>query len=74
MSPESVTEGKLVAAHDIWAVGCIVSQMLTNKLLWGKRSLGSDQIRRNLIRNIKPSKILLYQAQWSTVVSECLFC
>ena len=33
MPPESVTDGKISAALDIWSLGCIVVEMMTGKLL-----------------------------------------
>ena len=33
MRPESVIDGKISAALDIWSLGCIVVEMMTGKLL-----------------------------------------
>ncbi|KAM7276179.1 hypothetical protein ACFE04_018045 [Oxalis oulophora] len=34
MSPESIRDGKISTALDVWSVGCIVSEMLTGKAPW----------------------------------------
>lgn len=45
LSPESVINGVQEPPADIWAVGCIVSEMLTGKPLWfSKQDMGVDEI------------------------------
>ncbi|XWS75614.1 hypothetical protein CRYUN_Cryun01aG0106200 [Craigia yunnanensis] len=39
MPPESVTDGKISAALDIWSLGCIVLEMITGKLPWEYQNL-----------------------------------
>ncbi|KAL9241571.1 hypothetical protein vseg_015670 [Gypsophila vaccaria] len=38
MSPELVARGEVSPAVDVWAVGCIVAEMLTGKSVWGVSS------------------------------------
>lgn len=53
MSPESGHNGMLLAAHDIWAVGCLVLKMFTNKPPWPK-NYGPGKIKYFLSCNTTP--------------------
>ncbi|KAI3794091.1 hypothetical protein L1987_36718 [Smallanthus sonchifolius] len=41
MAPETVVGGKQEAASDVWAVGCLVSEMLTGKPAWTCSDIGA---------------------------------
>lgn len=57
MSPESVSRGILLEGHDVWAVGCLVLEMCTNKPLWSNYNILRilSVLARNMAPNIPPT-------------------
>ncbi|XP_022774051.1 mitogen-activated protein kinase kinase kinase 17-like [Durio zibethinus] len=51
MPPESVTDGKISAALDIWSLGCIVIEMITGKLPWEYQNLRDLAIKIGFSRH-----------------------
>ncbi|XP_022760099.1 mitogen-activated protein kinase kinase kinase 17-like [Durio zibethinus] len=45
MPPESVTDGKISAALDVWSLGCVVLEMITGKLPWEYHNLADLAIK-----------------------------
>ncbi|ESQ52969.1 hypothetical protein EUTSA_v10017904mg [Eutrema salsugineum] len=52
MSPESVQDGTVEKALDLWSLGCIVLEMYIGKRPWS--GVDSDDLESNLLKNIAP--------------------
>ncbi|XP_010527554.1 PREDICTED: mitogen-activated protein kinase kinase kinase YODA-like [Tarenaya hassleriana] len=53
MSPESVSEGRIVKALDLWSLGCIVLKMLTGESAWPEEK-GVDYVMHALLAGRTP--------------------
>ncbi|XP_010525515.1 PREDICTED: mitogen-activated protein kinase kinase kinase 1-like [Tarenaya hassleriana] len=54
MSPESVNEGKIGKALDIWSMGCVVFEMLTGELPWPFDENEEEKIKEALRKGDAP--------------------